>query len=120
MQQQQPIMQPQHTLIQQQPLQVTQPIYAGNMLAGQQQLLDAVPVSCALPASCTVPMQVMLPQSQPAEQRSIFFAGVTPVIPAETLLALFSQFGPVQSINLFKPWAGSKTSKGCGIVSTQS
>jgi hypothetical protein len=59
-----------------------------------------------------------LPQSQPAEQRSIFFAGVTPVIPAETLLALFSQFGPVQSINLFKPWAGSKTSKGCGIVST--
>ncbi|WIA09362.1 hypothetical protein OEZ85_008768 [Tetradesmus obliquus] len=115
LQQPQPIMQQQQTIIQQQPLQVTQPIYGGGMLAGQQ-LLEALPVSCALPASCPMPMPAMMPQSQPPEQRSIFFAGVTPVIPAETLLALFSQFGPVQSINLFKPWAGSKTSKGCGIV----
>ncbi|KAF6258969.1 hypothetical protein COO60DRAFT_1701041 [Scenedesmus sp. NREL 46B-D3] len=55
-------------------------------------------------------------QSQLPEQCSIFFAGVTPVIPAEALLALFSQFGPVRAINLFKPWAGSKTSKGCGVL----
>lgn len=116
LQQPQPITQQQQTIIQQQPLQVMQPIYGGGMLAGQQ-LLEALPVSCALPASCPMPMPAMMPQSQPPEQRSIFFAGVTPVIPAETLLALFSQFGPVQSINLFKPWAGSKTSKGCGIVS---
>lgn len=27
------------------------------------------------------------------EQRSVFFAGVTPVVTTETLMALFSQFG---------------------------
>eukprot|EP00775_Hariotina_reticulata_P010428 gene10428-10586_t len=56
------------------------------------------------------------------EQRSVFFAGVTPVVTSETLVALFGQFGRVVDLNLFKPWAGSKTSKasylilGCGLV----
>lgn len=56
------------------------------------------------------------PVPPPHERRCIFFAGVTPIITTETLMALFSQFGTVVDLNLFKPWSGSKTSKGCGLV----
>eukprot|EP00775_Hariotina_reticulata_P011895 gene11895-12039_t len=49
-------------------------------------------------------------------QCTIFFAGVAPVAPAESLITLFSQFGRVVYLNLFRPWAGSATSKGCGLA----
>jgi len=46
----------------------------------------------------TVGRVVMSPHPAPAyadspEHRSVFFAGVTPVVTTETLVALFSQFG---------------------------
>lgn len=47
----------------------------------------------------------------PREQRTIFFAGCTPIVSSETIHALFSQFGRVEDINLFRPYSGSKTSK---------
>lgn len=103
-------------MVQQQPavsltISAPQGAYPGGIPAGQH-IMDPT-----IAASFPVHMGRLVAQTTPAEQRSIFFAGVTPIIPSETLMALFSQFGPVQSINLFKPWAGSKTSKGCGIVS---
>lgn len=45
------------------------------------------------------------------EHRTIFFAGCTPIVSSETIYALFSQFGRVEDINLFRPYSGSKTSK---------
>eukprot|EP00879_Flechtneria_rotunda_P002428 GHRR01002625.1.p1 GENE.GHRR01002625.1~~GHRR01002625.1.p1 ORF type:complete len:782 (+),score=274.94 GHRR01002625.1:429-2774(+) len=52
----------------------------------------------------------------PADKCSVFFARVPPTVPYESILALFQQFGTVKSLNLFRPWASAKTSKGCGIV----
>lgn len=42
---------------------------------------------------------------------TVFFAGVTPVVTADTLLTLFSQFGRVLDLNLFRPFKGCRTSK---------
>lgn len=47
----------------------------------------------------------------PKEHRTIFFAGCTPVVSSETVFSLFSQFGLVEDVNLFRPYSGSKTSK---------
>ena len=47
---------------------------------------------------------------------SIFFARVPPMVPDNDLLQLFSRFGTVKDLNLFRRWATAKTSKGCGTV----
>lgn len=39
------------------------------------------------------------------------------MVPYEELHQLFSRFGTVKDLNLFKPWATAKSSKGCGTVS---
>jgi hypothetical protein len=51
---------------------------------------------------------------------AIFFAGATPVTTADTLAALFEQFGTLVKLTVYKPWAGSKTSKvrRCGRMET--
>lgn len=57
---------------------------------------------------------LMQPRSSvqlPREHRTIFFAGCTPIVNSETIYALFSQFGLVEDVNLFRPYSGSKTSK---------
>lgn len=41
----------------------------------------------------------------------VFFARVPPTVPYESIHALFSQFGAVLNLNLFRPWASAKTSK---------
>eukprot|EP00878_Enallax_costatus_P006771 GHUV01007097.1.p2 GENE.GHUV01007097.1~~GHUV01007097.1.p2 ORF type:complete len:445 (+),score=134.60 GHUV01007097.1:4633-5967(+) len=51
-----------------------------------------------------------------APSNSVFFARVPPTVPYESIHALFAQFGTVLNLNLFRPWASAKTSKGCGIV----
>jgi len=38
------------------------------------------------------------------------------MVPYDDLHALFSRFGTVQHLNLFRRWATAKTSKGCGTV----
>lgn len=55
-------------------------------------------------------------QLVPPEQRTVFFAGVPPMVTEQQLVLLFSNFGPVEQINLFKPFNNSRTSKGCGLV----
>jgi RNA recognition motif-containing protein len=47
---------------------------------------------------------------------SIFFARVPPLVPYEHLHELFSKFGTIKNLNLFRRWATAKTSKGCGTV----
>lgn len=42
---------------------------------------------------------------------SLFFARVPPTVTYESILELFAQFGKVQTLNLFRPWASAKTSK---------
>lgn len=39
-----------------------------------------------------------------------------PSVPYDVLLALFSKYGEVKHLNLYKRWATAKTSKGCGLV----
>jgi hypothetical protein len=43
--------------------------------------------------------------------RSIYFARVPPCIPADEIQAVFATCGQVVEVNLYKPWASSKTSK---------
>ena len=50
------------------------------------------------------------------EDRTLFFAKVNPSAPPEEVAALFSRFGAVESVNLFRAWATARTSKGCGLV----
>lgn len=47
---------------------------------------------------------------------SIFFARVPPLVPYEHLHELFSEFGTIKNLKLFRRWATAKTSKGCGTV----
>ena len=47
---------------------------------------------------------------------AIFFARVPATVPPEDLIALFSKYGHVQHLNLYRRWATAKTSKGCGVV----
>lgn len=42
---------------------------------------------------------------------TVFFAGVTPVADGQRLRLLFSQFGRVLDLNLFRPYNGCRTSK---------
>lgn len=60
--------------------------------------------------------------TQPAGQRpprpqssgsTVFWAGVTPIVTSETLLTLFSQFGRVMDLNVFRPYRGCRTTKVC-------
>lgn len=50
-------------------------------------------------------------QLVPAEQRTVFFAGVPPMITEQQLLMIFTRFDAVKRLNLFKPFNNSRTSK---------
>jgi hypothetical protein len=47
---------------------------------------------------------------------AVFFARVPPTVPYEELHELFSKYGTVTNLNLYRRWATAKTSKGCGLV----
>lgn len=72
-----------------------------------------MPNQGALPAG-----QQWAPQQQQQQQlpSTIFFAGVTPVADGQRLRLLFSQYGTVCDINLFRPYSGCRTSK-VGVLS---
>lgn len=53
----------------------------------------------------------MPPSGNEQDSCCVFFARVPPTVPYESILALFQQFGTVNSLNLFRPWASAKTSK---------
>eukprot|EP00878_Enallax_costatus_P000544 GHUV01000639.1.p1 GENE.GHUV01000639.1~~GHUV01000639.1.p1 ORF type:complete len:701 (+),score=275.00 GHUV01000639.1:70-2172(+) len=48
--------------------------------------------------------------------RTLFFAKVSPTALASEIEVLFSSFGKLVEVNLFRAWAGAKHSKGCGLV----
>eukprot|EP00878_Enallax_costatus_P011299 GHUV01011796.1.p1 GENE.GHUV01011796.1~~GHUV01011796.1.p1 ORF type:complete len:536 (+),score=161.13 GHUV01011796.1:273-1880(+) len=47
---------------------------------------------------------------------TVFFARCPPVTTEEQVHKLFSQFGHVEEVNLYRRWQSAKTSKGCGFV----
>lgn len=47
----------------------------------------------------------------PGGKNSFFFARVPPIVTHEQLLELFREFGEVEDVNLFRPFAEAKTSK---------
>lgn len=47
---------------------------------------------------------------------SLFFARCPPSLPYDELLQLFSAFGEVEKLNLYRRWAKARNSKGCGTV----
>jgi hypothetical protein len=49
-------------------------------------------------------------------ERTVYFARVPPCVPVEELQQLFASCGDVIEVNLFKPWATSKTSKVWGVL----
>ena len=61
------------------------------------------------------PDATLLPEApiNPEEdaQFSVFFAKVPPCVPASEVVEVFGSCGKVVAVNLFKPWANSKTSK---------
>jgi hypothetical protein len=93
--------------------------------------LQPAPVQVSLAGAFIAPaeqqqQQVQWTQQVPAQQQqtqwsttpmptTVFFAGVTPVADSQRLRALFSQFGHVMDLNLFRPYNGCRTSKvgGC-------
>lgn len=50
-------------------------------------------------------------QQQQVLPTTVFFAGVTPVADGQRLRLLFSNFGYVEDLNLFRPYNGCRTSK---------
>lgn len=60
-------------------------------------------------AVCTADAQSTATEQSPSN--CVFFARVPPTVPYESIHALFSQFGKVLNLNLFRPWASAKTSK---------
>lgn len=52
-------------------------------------------------------------QLVPPERRTVFFAGVPPMVMEQQLLLVFSNVDTVEQINLFKPFNNSRTSKVC-------
>jgi hypothetical protein len=48
--------------------------------------------------------------------RQLFFAKAAPAATADDVRALFSRYGPVESVNLFRAWATARSSKGCGLI----
>eukprot|EP00775_Hariotina_reticulata_P003529 gene3529-3798_t len=71
--------------------------------------------NCSSSSSCDSELQVDGGSSTQGSC-SVFFARVPPTVPYESIKALFEQFGKVKLLNLFRPWATAKTSKGCGIL----
>jgi hypothetical protein len=54
----------------------------------------------------------VVPHPAAAQQpATVFFAGVTPVADGQKLRLLFSQFGRVLDLNLFRPYNGCRTNK---------
>lgn len=47
---------------------------------------------------------------------TVFFARCPPVTTEEQVRKLFSQFGLIEEVNLYRRWQSAKTSKGCGFV----
>uniref|UniRef100_A0A383WI30 RRM domain-containing protein n=1 Tax=Tetradesmus obliquus TaxID=3088 RepID=A0A383WI30_TETOB len=85
------------------------------------------PAKDAAASAASAPQQPRVAQQQQQQQRagvpasgagrsSFFFARVPPTITQEQLVELFSKYGAVEDLNLFRPFAEAKTSKGCGIV----
>jgi hypothetical protein len=52
-----------------------------------------------------------VPASSGGGRSSFFFARVPPTIMHEQLVELFSKYGAVEDLNLFRPFAEAKTSK---------
>lgn len=50
------------------------------------------------------------------QNTAVFFARVHPKVSFEHLQQLFSQYGEVKELKLFKRWPTARTSKGCGTV----
>jgi hypothetical protein len=48
--------------------------------------------------------------------RTVYFARVPPCVPVEELEQLFGSCGKIINVNLFKPWATSKTSKVRAVI----
>jgi hypothetical protein len=79
-----------------------------------------VSASAALLQECQAVMQAALQQPTlnqlaalqpvPAEQRTVFFAGVPPMVTAAQLESVFNRFDAIKRLNLFKPF-NSRTSK---------
>lgn len=47
---------------------------------------------------------------------TVFFARCPPATSEAQILELFSQFGRVEEVNVYRRWQSAKTSKGCGFV----
>eukprot|EP00798_Chlamydomonas_sp_ICE-L_P012603 gene12603-15829_t len=54
-----------------------------------------------------------------AEDRMVFFAKVSSTASEEEVKGVFSNFGKVQDVNLFRAFQGSPTTKGCGLVTME-
>jgi hypothetical protein len=85
--------------------------YATNQVLIQQQYVQPV-----LQVAHVTGKHLEVPEPAaviPAGQRpaTVFFAGVTPVADGQRLRLLFSQFGRVLDLNLFRPYNGCCTSK---------
>jgi len=55
-------------------------------------------------------------QQRERRARTLFFAKIPPNVSTTEIENLFKAFGDVNEVNLFKAWAGAKSSKGCGLV----
>lgn len=58
-------------------------------------------------------IRVQAGQSAPT---TVFFARCPPVTTEEQVRQVFSDFGQIDEINLYRRWQSAKTSKGCGFV----
>jgi hypothetical protein len=81
---------------------------ACSVAAAEEAAEDAAPSS---PAKATDTNKALAADELSPHERYVFFAKVPPCVPASEIAALFTRCGKVLGVNLFKPWATSKTSK---------
>lgn len=51
-----------------------------------------------------------------ADNRMLFFAKILRTAKEDEVKAVFAQYGSVHDVNLFRPFQGAPTTKGCGLV----
>ncbi|KAI8464561.1 MAG: hypothetical protein J3K34DRAFT_461856 [Monoraphidium minutum] len=50
------------------------------------------------------------------QERTVFFAKCAPSASADAVARVFSAYGVVEEINVFRSWPSAKASRGCGLV----
>lgn len=91
-------------------LPVANDAFAVNNAAAVAALAAPMP---QLQATLAPPARTLAMQPAAPQPATLFYAGVAPVANEQQLITLFSNYGQVLALNVFRPFNGSRTTKVC-------